>query len=71
MRKCIKCDVEMVEELDIKVEGAAYGLKVTKQGIFKDNLGKLECAVCPKCGYTEIYIKDTSKIKKISNEKEK
>lgn len=30
MRKCIKCDVEMVEELDIKIEGSAYGLKVTK-----------------------------------------
>ena len=66
MRKCIRCDVEMIEDLDVKVEGAAYGLKVTEQGIFKNNLGKIKCAVCPKCGYTETYIEDTSKIKKLS-----
>lgn len=40
MRKCIRCNEIMVEDLDIKVEGGAYGLKVTKQGIFKANLGK-------------------------------
>ena len=64
MRKCIRCDVEMIEDLDVKVEGVAYDLKVTEQGIFKNNLGKIKCAVCPKCGYTETYIEDTSKIKK-------
>ena len=51
MRKCIRCTREMVENLDVKVEGGAYGLKITKQGIFTDNLGKVSCAVCPKCGY--------------------
>ncbi len=64
MRKCLRCDAEMIEDLDVKVEGAAYGIKITKQGIFKDNLGKALCAVCPECGYTEVYIQDTSKIKK-------
>lgn len=29
MRKCLRCNVEMVEDLDVKVEGGAYGLKVT------------------------------------------
>lgn len=62
MRKCIRCDIEMNENYDVKVEGAAYGLKVTKPGIFKDNLGKIHCAVCPKCGYVELYLDDTSKI---------
>lgn len=65
MRKCIRCNREMVEDLDVKVEGRADGIKVTQQGIFKENLGKLRCAVCPECGYTEIYIQDTSKIKKL------
>ncbi len=63
MRKCLRCQEEMVEDLDIKVEGGAYGLKITKPGIFKDNLGKVKCAVCPKCGYTETYLQDPSKIK--------
>ena len=56
MRKCIRCNIEMIEDLDVKV---------TQQGIFKENLGKLKCAVCPECGYTETYIQDTSKIKKL------
>ena len=46
MRKCIRCNEIMVEDLDVKVEGGAYGIKVTKHGIFKDNLGKIKCAVC-------------------------
>lgn len=62
MRKCIRCDVEMQEKLDVKVEGAAYGLKITEPGIFKENLGKVCAAVCPSCGYLELYIEDTAKL---------
>jgi len=43
----------------------AYGIRITQQGIFKDTLGKFKRAVCPECGYTETYIQDTIKIKKI------
>ena len=53
----------MIENYDVKVEGGAYGLKVTKQGIFKDNIGKVHVAVCPECGYLEFYLEDTKKIK--------
>lgn len=66
MRKCLRCNTEMVGNLDFKVDGAAYGIKVTQQGIFKDNLGKIKCAICPECGYVETYLNDTSKIKKIN-----
>ncbi|MBQ0064348.1 MAG: nucleic acid-binding protein [Firmicutes bacterium] len=64
MRKCIRCGIEMIEAYDVKVEGAAYGLKITKPGIFKENLGKVHVAVCPKCGYLEFYLEDTTKIEK-------
>ena len=53
----------MIENLDVKVEGGAYGLKITKQGLFKDNLGKVHVTACPKCGYLEFYLEDTSKKK--------
>lgn len=53
----------MKENFDVKVEGAAYGLKITEQGIFKDNLGKVQAAVCPECGYLELYLDDVSKFK--------
>ena len=64
MRKCIRCNVLMLEDYDVKVEGGAYGLKITKPGIFKDNLGKVHASVCPECGYLEFYLEDTAKIKK-------
>ena len=63
-RRCLRCNVEMVEDFDIKVEGAGYGIKITQQGLFKDNLGKVQCAICPECGYMETYIEDTNKVKK-------
>lgn len=63
-RRCMRCNIEMIENFDIKVEGAGYGIKITKQGLFKDNLGKVQCAVCPECGYMETYIEDTHKVKK-------
>lgn len=65
MRKCLRCNTKMVEDLDVKVEGRADRIKITEEGIFKSNLGILKCAVCPECGYTETYIEDTSKIKKL------
>lgn len=64
MRKCLRCDSEMKTDYDVKVEGAAYGLKITEPGIFRDNLGKVHAAVCPKCGYLEFYLDNTDKISK-------
>ena len=64
MRQCIRCKCEMREHYDVKVEGAAYGRKITEQGIFQENLGKVCAAVCPVCGYLEFYLEDTAKIKK-------
>ena len=64
MRKCIRCGCEMRENYDVKVEVAAYGLKITKPGIFKDNLGIVYVAVCRECGYLELYLEDTVKMKK-------
>lgn len=61
----MRCNKEMIEDLDVKVEGRADGIKVTQYGIFKESLGKVRCAVCPECGYMESYIEDTSKIKKL------
>lgn len=70
MKKCLRCNAEMVETLEVKVAGRADGIKVSEYGIFKESLGKLKCAVCPECGYTETYIEDPSKIKDL-NEKRK
>ena len=64
-RRCVRCNVEMIENLDIKVEDAGYGIKITQQGLFKDNLGKVQCAICSECGYMETYIKDIYKVKEI------
>ena len=65
MRKCLRCDEIMLEDLNVMVTNGGYGVDVREKGIFKGSLGKIKCAACPECGYTEIYIEDTESIKKL------
>ena len=69
MRKCLRCETEMVEDLTVMVTYGGYGVDVRQKGMFKGSLGKLKCAVCPECGYTETYIDDTENIKKLNEKK--
>ena len=56
MRKCLRCDATMVEDLAVMITNGGYGVDVREKGLFKGSLGKLKCAVCPECGYTEKLI---------------
>lgn len=67
MRKCIRCNNEMIENLEVMVSNGAYGVDVREKGLLKGSLGKIKCAVCGECGYTETYVEDTNKIKEIIN----
>lgn len=69
MRKCIRCECEMVEDLNVMVTNGGYGVDVREKGMFKGSLGKLKCAVCPECGYTETYLENTEGIKRIASDK--
>lgn len=66
MRKCIRCNQEMIENLEINVSSGGYGIDFREKGLFKNSLGRIKCAVCPKCGYLETYIDDITKIKNLS-----
>ena len=65
MKKCLRCESEMIENLTVLVTNGGYGIDVREKGMFKNSLGKIKCAVCPECGYTEIYVENTDKIKKL------
>lgn len=65
MRNCLRCNTEMVEDLNVMVTNGGYGVDVREKGMFKGSLGRLKCAVCPECGYTETYIDDLQNIKKL------
>ena len=71
MRGCLRCDSKMVENLVVSVTDGAYGIDVREKGIFKGSLGKIKCAVCPKCGYVETYIDDPKKIQKLTEKTDK
>ena len=67
MRKCLRCETAMVEDLAVMVTNAGYGIDVREKGrMFKGFLGRIKCAVCPECGYTETYIDNPENIKKLS-----
>ena len=58
--------IEMLEGLDIKEPMHGSMLKVTRPetlGVLpKNNFGNVKAAVCPKCGYVEIYLSRLDKI---------
>ena len=69
MRKCLRCDATMVEDLAVMVTNGGNGVDVREKGMFKGALDKIKCAVCPECGYTETYIDNTESIKKLAEKR--
>jgi hypothetical protein len=59
----------MVENLTMMASNGGFGLDVRENGLFKGSLGKIKCAVCPECGYTETYIEDTQKLKDLTKKR--
>jgi len=65
MRICQQCQSNMVDGFGIKVEGAGYGIKISKgDGIFAKRLEKPKVAVCPDCGEVSLYIENVDEIVK-------
>ncbi len=66
MRRCIRCDVEMVEDLEIRDSMHCDMLRVTRPGttgmLPKNRFGDIKAAVCPQCGYIETYLSRLDKI---------
>ena len=52
----------MKDDYDVKTANATIELEITKPGISKASLGHVHVAACPKCGYLEFYLDDTSKL---------
>lgn len=67
MRKCIRCNAEMVEGLDVKTTVNADKLRVVRpntSGVMPKNfLGDVRAAVCPMCGSMEFYLDDLERIR--------
>ena len=69
MRKCLRCEAEMTEDLAVTVTGNCWSVEVREKGMFKSSLGKIKCAVCPECGYTETYIDTPAYVKFLNKNK--
>lgn len=69
MRTCIRCNVEMLEGLDIKTVEHASILRVIRPGtsgvLPKNYFGDVKAAVCPRCGYLETYLSRLDKIQQL------
>ncbi|MEG0176559.1 nucleic acid-binding protein [Anaerorhabdus sp.] len=65
MRKCVRCQTEMIENFDIKVQGAGYGVTIAdSEKVFADRIGKPKVAICPQCGEISFYIENPEKLNK-------
>ena len=64
MRKCEKCGASIKSDLRLKVNGGGYGVVVHVDAKQKaTTIDDVRVAVCPECGYTEMYLEDLSKLK--------
>jgi hypothetical protein len=55
----------MTEGFDLKVEGGAYGIKISDgKGVFAKRIEKPKVAICPKCGEISLYIENVDRINK-------
>ena len=63
MRKCEKCGANMKSDLRLKVNGGGYGIVVRVDEKHKaTTIDDVRVAVCPECGYTEMYLEQSSEI---------
>lgn len=73
MRRCIRCDAEMVEGLEIRDRMHCEMLKVARPGTMgmlpKDRFGDIKAAVCPQCGYVETYLSRLDKIQQYKKDR--
>ena len=64
MRKCCRCQSDMVDGFDIKVQGGGYGITIASStGILAKRIEKPKVAICPQCGEISLYIENLNEIK--------
>jgi len=73
VRRCIRCDAEMVESLEIREPMYCNKPRVTRPGttgiLPKDRFGDMKAAVCPQCGYIEAYLSRLDKIRQYKKDR--
>ena len=67
MRKCLRCDAEMKEGLELKTTMNCEAIRVvrakTTGTLSKNFLGEVKAAVCPACGHLELYVEDLERVR--------
>lgn len=65
MRKCLRCQTDMIENCAIKIEGAGYGIVMATDDkrLFAHRIGKPKVAICPNCGEVSVYIENVDGLK--------
>jgi len=66
MRKCLRCNEEMTEGLNLVSDNLPSGLQITNKEIFANKAIKPKVCICLKCGYVELYIDNMEKLQKFS-----
>ena len=66
VRRCLRCNSEMVENLELKIKGAGLKLSVANKGTWlgSHSFTGIKVVLCPKWSYIELYVQDTTVIKK-------
>ena len=67
MRRCLRCNCEMVEGCKIKVFASNAGIAITHpHKKFFARIGAPKAAICPSCGEISLYLDDREKLDRLS-----
>lgn len=58
MRKCLRCDAEMQDDCYVSDQGVSLShiVVVEKDESYKKVELPVKAAICPTCGYVELYV---------------
>ena len=62
MRKCIRCETEMLENCNIKQEASISGLRITGSNNIWAKSENPKAALCPHCGEVSLYVENAASL---------
>ena len=67
MRKCIRCDSNMIEGLNVGMPVKMVSIELKQSNLVKTPIAPIKASLCPKCGYLEMYVELDGKTEELQN----
>ena len=66
MKKCLRCNSELIEGLRLSMPFKAVDIVVKQEGFLSFSATSVKAALCPKCGHLETYVELEGKTEELN-----